>query len=171
MAFAKSWRRELLLGQRALRDFNPAFVRFGSGADIARISGPVRFTPQSRQSADMLACPLCAKSGQTTQRRDIFPGGSHNRRASRPGDRHCRTPPPAGGLFGPNLRYQRRPRFLRRGSRRHICAASYVDRVLRGENPGDLPFQQPTKYQLTINLTTAKALGLTVPLALLARAD
>src|SRR5215831_6600464 len=50
-------------------------------------------------------------------------------------------------------------------------AASYVDRVLRGENPGDLPFQQPTKYRLTINLTTAKAHGLTVPLALLARAD
>jgi putative ABC transport system substrate-binding protein len=50
-------------------------------------------------------------------------------------------------------------------------AASYVDRVLRGENPGELPFQQPTKYQLTINLTTAKALGLNVPDALLARAD
>jgi putative tryptophan/tyrosine transport system substrate-binding protein len=49
--------------------------------------------------------------------------------------------------------------------------ASYIDRVLRGEKPGDLPFQQPTKYQLTINLKAAKALGLTVPQTLLALAD
>ena len=67
----------------------------------------------------------------------------------------------SGGLisYGPDLIDQYRR------------AAGYVDRILRGEQPADLPVQAPTKYELVVNLKTAKALSLDVPTSLLARAD
>ena len=66
-----------------------------------------------------------------------------------------------GGLIGYGVNI---PQVYRR-------AAYYVDKILRGTQPGDLPVEQPTKFDLVVNLRTAKALGLTIPQSLLVRAD
>jgi putative ABC transport system substrate-binding protein len=69
--------------------------------------------------------------------------------------------PEAGGLmaYGPNF-----PAMYR-------GVTPYIDRIFKGANPGELPVERPTKFELVINVKTAKALGLTMPQALLARAD
>ena len=69
--------------------------------------------------------------------------------------------PPAGGLMA----------YVFDAVELHARAATYVDRILRGDKPADLPVQAATKFETTVNLKTAKALGLTVPPGLLVAAD
>jgi putative ABC transport system substrate-binding protein len=114
------------------------------------------FSDMTRARADALAVPATQVFG--LERRRLVNLAAKNRL---PAVYPNRDFVDAGGLmsYGPNLADMARR------------AASYVDKILKGTKPADLPVEQPTKFELVINLKTAKALGLTIPPAVLARAD
>ena len=114
------------------------------------------FTALMRKRPDALL--VSATPAAMLQRRQIVDLAARSRLPAMYG---FREPVEAGGLvsYGPSL------------SDMFHHAATYVDKILKGAKPGDLPVEQPTKFELVINLKTAKALGLTIPQSLLLRAD
>ena len=127
------------------------FVEARSPADFDRA-----FTEMTRARADALT--VLPSTMLNTERRRLVDLAAKNRL---PAVYPWRESVDAGGLmsYGPNL-----ADLFRR-------AAIYVDKILKGAKPADLPVEQPTKFELVINLKTAKALGITVPHSLLLRAD
>src|SRR3974390_3360302 len=153
------------------RDTNPTGIaQFGVIQAMATSVG-LQVTPVSVRDSDEIASAVEAFA-QSPNGGAIMTGGALTTghrdlilklidRYKLPAIFYDRVSVAAGGLisYGPNF-----PDLYRR-------SAGYVDRILKGEKPGDLPVQAPTKYELVINLKTAKALGLTVPQSLLAGAD
>ncbi len=142
--------KEAEVAARAL-GVRPQFVAARGPVDIDRA-----FSDMSRARAGALT--VLTSSMLFGERRRLVDLAAKNRL---PAVYPWREGVDAGGLmaYGPDL-----ADLLRR-------VATYVDKILKGTKPGDLPVEQPTKFDLVINLRTAKALGLTIPSSLLARAD
>jgi putative ABC transport system substrate-binding protein len=138
-------------GAARLRGVDPIATPIRNAADIERALGALAATP----GAGLIAIP----DSTTTVHRELIAQLAIQYRL--PALMNLRAFVEAGGLMSYGIY---RVDQIRR-------AASYVDRILKGEKPADLPVQGPTRFQLVINLKTAKVLGLTVPLTLQASAD
>src|SRR5262245_38774185 len=143
--------------------------QFGAIRSVAQSLG-VELTPLNVHDTDEIERNVAAFARSGNGGMIVTPGGTAARRgliislAARyklPAVYPYRYYPADGGLisYGPNTNDPQRR------------AAEYVDRILRGEKPADMPVQAPTKYELVINLKTAKALGITIPQSLLTTAD
>jgi putative tryptophan/tyrosine transport system substrate-binding protein len=152
-------------------DTNPTGIAQFATVQATATSAGLQVTPVSVRDSDEIASAVEAFAHSPNSGAIITAGALNTghrdlilnliARYKLPAIYYDRVSVTAGGLmsYGPNF-----PDLYRR-------AAGYVDRILRGEKPSDLPVQAPTKYDLVINLKTAKALGLTVPQSLLAGAD
>ena len=147
---AKDMRKEAEVAARAL-GVRLQFLETRGPDDFDRA-----FSEMTRARADALT--VLGGSMFVSERRRLVDLAAKNRL---PAVYTSRESVDAGGLmaYGPSI-----PDLFRR-------AATYVDKILKGAKPADLPVEQPTKFELVINLKTAKALGLTIPPSLLARAD
>jgi putative ABC transport system substrate-binding protein len=161
-----SMRRLAILGNA---DYSASVNEMGEVAAAARAAGLETIMLEVRQAADFALALDAVKnrvdalyvSSESLVSANRFRLIIHTLAARMPTIYGEQFHVEAGGLisYGANL-----PDLFRR-------SAEYVDKILRGARPGDLPVEQPTKFDLAINLITAKALGLTVPPALLGRAD
>jgi len=148
--------------------FAPFYLRAIRDATDAAV---VKFAPAGVSSATEIEVAMAALAGSDVGGMVVVPDVFNNANSATIIEIAARYRVPTiyydrvfvadGGLisYGPNLRLQ------------YVDGANYVDRILRGAKPGDLPVQVPTKFDLVMNLKTAKALGLTIPPNLLAIAD
>jgi len=145
------------------RGFVPSIESAAKSAGIEAIALPIRSVDELHRVADLIGKPgtglIALPSNATGDYNDEIIGLAARRRL--PAIYWSRTLTLAGGLMS----------YTADAVADARRAASYVDRILRGTKPADLPVQNPTKYRLSINVKTAKAIGLTVPQSLLVQAD